>query len=71
MNVSPTSGSTPAGGSSTVSVTLNSTGLVAGAYNALVCIGSNDPANPTVQVPVTLNVIAHVYVYLPIMRKSP
>jgi hypothetical protein len=71
MNVSPASGSTPAGGSSTVSVTLNSTGLVSGTYNAFVCVGSNDPANPTVQVPVTLNVISHVFVYLPIMRKSP
>jgi hypothetical protein len=69
MNVSPTGGSTLAGGSSTVSVTLNSTGLVSGTYNALVCISSNDPANPTVQVPVTLNVVSSLKIYLPLIRR--
>ena len=64
LSLSPTSGSTLAGGSTNVTVTLDSTGLADGAYTANLCINSNDPdagpGNGTAQVivPVSLTVFA-------------
>jgi subtilisin-like proprotein convertase family protein len=54
LSVSATSGSTPAGGTSTVDVTLDTTGLTPGVYEANLCIDSDDPDTPLVVVPVTL-----------------
>jgi hypothetical protein len=56
LSVSPTSGTTPPGGSSDATVTFDSTGLDNGTYNANICVSSNDAANRTVAVPVTLTV---------------
>jgi hypothetical protein len=56
LGVSPASGSTPAGGSSQVTVSIDSTGLPVGTHEAVLCIQSNDPATPTVEIPVTLEV---------------
>ncbi len=61
LSVDPTSGTTAPGGSSEVTVTLDSTGLADGTYQALLCVTSNDPANPLVEVPVTLEVVPVVY----------
>jgi hypothetical protein len=58
LSVAPASGSTAAGESDEVTVTFDSTGLVADTYEALLCVNSNDPANPLVEVPVTLEVLA-------------
>jgi hypothetical protein len=58
LSVSPTSGSTAAGGSSPVNVQVNATSLVAGDYEALLCVSSNDPSNSLVEVPVSLTVEA-------------
>jgi subtilisin family serine protease len=57
LSVSPTSGTTAAGESSEVTVTFDATGLAAGTYEAQLCVNSNDPANPRVTVPVTLEVL--------------
>jgi hypothetical protein len=56
ISMTPGSGSIPAGSSATVDVTLDATDLVAGVYNANIVVGSNDPLNPEVTVPVTLGV---------------
>ena len=56
LSVSPTSGTTPAGGSSDATVTFDATGLSDGTYDANLCVASNDAANRTVIVPVTLTV---------------
>ncbi len=56
LSVTPTGGTTPAGGSTGVSVGFNSTGLALGTYNAVLCVTSNDPQTPLVEVPVTLTV---------------
>ena len=56
LTVSPTGGTTAAGGSTPETVGFNSTGLAAGTYNALLCVTSNDPQRPLVEVPVTLTV---------------
>ncbi|MCH7667150.1 MAG: hypothetical protein IH936_14625 [Acidobacteria bacterium] len=42
--------------SSVVDVTLDSTGLAAGTYEAKLCVNSNDTVTPQIQVPVTLTV---------------
>ncbi len=54
--VAPSSGTTGAGGSSPVNVTFDSTGLAVGTYNAKLCVNSNDPTTPLVEVPVSLTV---------------
>jgi subtilisin-like proprotein convertase family protein len=56
LSVDPANGSTPAGNGSAVTVTYNSASLANGTYNALLCLNSNDPDEPVVTVPVTLNV---------------
>ncbi len=57
LSVAPTGGTTSAGGSSNVTVSLNSTGLAVGAYNAVLCVTSNAPQTPLVEVPVSLEVV--------------
>jgi hypothetical protein len=56
LTVSPTSGTIPAGSSQNLSVVFNSTGLALGTYYGNVILTSNDPDQPTLQVPCTLNV---------------
>jgi hypothetical protein len=57
--VSPTAGTTTGGGSSTVDVTFDSTGLLAGStYTGTLCVASNDAVNSLVGVPLTLTVEA-------------
>ncbi|HNS03001.1 MAG TPA: S8 family serine peptidase, partial [Anaerolineae bacterium] len=56
LTVAPTGGTTNAGGSTNVTVGFNSTGLANGVYNAMLCVTSNDPQNPLVEVPVSLTV---------------
>ncbi|WP_192498639.1 cell wall-binding repeat-containing protein [Ornithinimicrobium pratense] len=56
MSASPMSGTTAPGGSSEVTVTLDSSSLDYGTYEAQLCVFSNDPENPLVRVPVTLEV---------------
>ncbi len=58
LSVSPTSGTTVAHGSSTVTVNYNAAGMAPGAYDANLCVASNDPSNPQVIVPVALTVTA-------------
>ena len=43
LSVSPTNGTTAGGATTSVQVSFDSTGLAAGAYNANLCITSNDP----------------------------
>jgi subtilisin family serine protease len=56
LSASPASGSTGAGESSEVTVTFDATDLEPGDYQALLCVVSNDPVTPLVQVPVSLTV---------------
>ena len=56
LSVNPTAGTTLPATTSTVDVSFDSTGLTGGTYDALVCILSNDPDTPLVEVPVTLTV---------------
>ena len=57
VSVNPASGTTPPGGTSTVDVTFDSTGLTPGVtYDGFLCIDSNDPDESLVEVPVTLTV---------------
>jgi hypothetical protein len=61
-NISPDSGTTAMGGSTDVTVTFDSTGIVAGTtLTATLCVSSNDPVTPLVQVPITLTVITPTY----------
>ena len=57
-SVSPSSGTTPGGDSSTVGVTFDATGLTPGdTYNGNLCVTSNDPVTPLVIVPLTMTVV--------------
>ena len=56
LSVTPTGGTTNAGASTNVTVGFDSTGLANGTYNAVLCVTSNDPQTPLVEVPVSLTV---------------
>jgi hypothetical protein len=74
FSVDPAVGVTEGGMSSPVTVTFDSTGLADGTYTSTLCVANNDPTNPLVQVPLTLNVTAAPTLYptlLPLMWKSP
>jgi hypothetical protein len=62
LSEAPTSGTVVPGGNTDVTVTANAAGLTPGTYNANVCVGSNDPVNPLITVPVTLTVTPGVFV---------
>ena len=59
LSVAPTSGTTAAGDSSAVTVSFDSTNLASGTYTGKLCINSNDPVTPVVQVPVAMTVDAN------------
>lgn len=54
ITVNPASGTVDPGGTQTVDVTFDSTGIAAGSYHLILCIENSDPNNPLVMVPVTL-----------------
>jgi bacillolysin len=56
LSAAPTAGSTVPSAATPVAVTLDSTGLAPGTYEASLCVSSNDPVTPVVAVPVTLDV---------------
>jgi hypothetical protein len=58
MSFDPTAGTALPMSSSDIELTFDSSGLESGTYNALLCIDSNDPDQPTVGVPVTLDVLS-------------
>lgn len=55
-SVAPLNGVTTPGATTPVNVTFDSTGLAVGTYNGTLCVESNDPVTPLVQVPLTLTV---------------
>jgi hypothetical protein len=60
LSVSPSAGTTPAGGTTPVDVTFDATATPIGSYEALLCVFSNDPDEPLVEVPVTMEVVIPV-----------
>jgi streptogramin lyase len=58
LSESPISGAVAAGSSDTITVTIDTTGLTEGTYNAEILIASNDSDEASVTVPVTLHVTA-------------
>jgi hypothetical protein len=60
LGVNPTSGTTIPGGTSPVDVTFDSTGIAVGTYDGVLCVNSNDPDEPIVQVPVQMEVVIPV-----------
>jgi hypothetical protein len=64
LSVSPTSGSVGAGSDTPVTVSVDTNGLAVGSYSAHVCVATNDTANPTVDVPVSLTVTGGVITHV-------
>ncbi len=56
LSVAPASGTIIGGGSADLVVSYNSTGMIAGTYNAAILINSNDTSAPLKEVAVTMNV---------------
>ena len=54
LSVAPASGTTAAGDSTQVTVNVNAEGLLPGTYEALLCVTSNDPSQPLIQLPVEM-----------------
>lgn len=57
LSVTPTSGSVPVGTPASLEVAVDTASLDPGSYTANLCVASNDTANPTIAVPVTLTVL--------------
>jgi hypothetical protein len=60
LSVNPISGTTPPAGTSPVTVTFDSTGIAVGTYDGVLCVTSNDPDEPLVEVPVQMEVVIPV-----------
>ena len=56
LSVQPDSGQVAIGDSSTIDIWIKSGGLSSGVYNSQVNIDNNDPANPSISIPVQLTV---------------
>ncbi|MEU4780149.1 S8 family serine peptidase [Micromonospora sp. NPDC023633] len=56
LTASRTAAGTGAGKATEVTISMDSTGLAAGTYRAQLCVTSDDPTNPLVTLPVTLQV---------------
>lgn len=56
LDVNPTAGTVSPGGSQTLNVTFDATGLAVGIYTANILVSSNDPNQPVTTIPATLNV---------------
>ncbi|HNB52793.1 MAG TPA: hypothetical protein PK530_12665, partial [Anaerolineales bacterium] len=57
LSATPTSGSLTTNAGETVTITLDSTGLANGIYDANYCLTTNDPAEPFITLPVELTVV--------------
>lgn len=57
LALAPAAGSAPAGGSATIALELDGSGLAEGTYTAQVCVASNDTARAMQRVPVVLTVL--------------
>jgi hypothetical protein len=57
LSVDPDTGTIAAGDSALVDVMFDADGLTEGVYEALLCLNSNDPVNPIIEIPVTMEVI--------------
>ena len=60
LSVAPDNGTIAPAGSTPVDVTFDSTGMSTGIYDAVLCVFSNDPDEPVVPVPATLEVLIPV-----------
>lgn len=56
LNESPVSGTVSPDGNREILITADATGLESGSYSAIIIVTGNDPDNPEVQIPVTMNV---------------
>jgi hypothetical protein len=65
LSASPSSGSTSAGGASTVMANFNAANLAVGTHEAVLCIASNDAGNPVLSLPVSFEVTAPVIAVTP------
>ncbi|MCB0006492.1 MAG: S8 family serine peptidase [Anaerolineales bacterium] len=68
LSLSDTSGTVAGGGSDTVTVTMDATGLSSGSYSGFLCLETNDPAAPLVPIPVEM--LVGYLNYLPIVIKG-
>jgi len=57
FTLTPAAGSVPAGGSATIALELDGTGLAEGTHTAQLCVASNDSARAMQRVPVVLSVL--------------
>jgi hypothetical protein len=67
VSVSPDSGTTAPASTIPIDVVFDSTGLAAGTYQVVLCFSSNDPDKPLISVPITLETIEELTIFLPML----
>ena len=61
LSLSRTSGITASANNDLIEVTIDTTGLAVGLYDAGLCIASNDGIDPTIIIPVSLNILPNTF----------
>jgi len=68
---SSVTGSIPGQDSQTIQMGFDASGLTEGIYIANIIISSNDPDSPNTSIPVTLNVVPHIFADLKVFLEGP
>jgi hypothetical protein len=68
LSVSPVSGTTASGATSVLNAVVDSSGAAVGEHIGSVCVQSDDPLRPTIEVPVRLTILGKVF--LPLIIKE-
>lgn len=67
--VSPFTGTTASSSTTIVDVVFDSAGLTTGTYQGVLCASSDDPDQPLITVPITLEIIEELTIFLPVLLR--
>jgi hypothetical protein len=67
VSVAPDSGTSAPGAITPIDVVLDSTGLAVGIYQGVLCVNSNDPDESLITIPITLETIEELTIFLPML----
>ena len=69
VSVSPDTGTTAPASTTPIDVIFDSTGLATGIYQGVLCVNSNDPDESLIAIPITLETIEELSIFLPLLMR--